>query len=183
VKGVTTIECNSCGRTKVRRQVRRAPRINNDGPGERLAIDFHSYEEQSLSKQKSQVLITDKFSGLQWDLYFKTTEHRSQSSTSCSYSSCCWGIITMSPSRQSRPITRLRQSNHKSLAVVTSNYDWAFHPRHTITKWRSETLMGCEQGESARNATWCQSFMRAVARDHENCGLPSTRRLPLHQAT
>ncbi|KAK1912632.1 hypothetical protein P3342_004568 [Pyrenophora teres f. teres] len=70
VQGVTTVQCNSCGRAKLRRQVRRSPRTNNEGLGERLAIDFHTYEHQTVTKEKSQMLITDRFSGLQWDLYF-----------------------------------------------------------------------------------------------------------------
>ena len=77
VKGVTTVQCDSCGRAKLRRQISRAPRTNDEGPGERLAIDFHSYET-SISKEKSQMLIADKFSGLQWDFYF--TDNRTASS-------------------------------------------------------------------------------------------------------
>lgn len=65
IKGITTVECNSCGRAKSKRQISRAPRINNDGPGERLSIDFHSYEHQAVTKEKSQMLITDKFSKMQ----------------------------------------------------------------------------------------------------------------------
>lgn len=78
VKGVTTVECNSCGRAKVRRQISRAPRINDQGPAERLTIDFHAYEDQSYNKEKSQMLITDKFSGFQWDFYF--TDNRTAKS-------------------------------------------------------------------------------------------------------
>lgn len=70
IKGITTVECDSCGRSKSRRQIRRAPRTHEDGPGERLAIDFHAYETQSITKEKSQMLITDRFSGMQWDFYF-----------------------------------------------------------------------------------------------------------------
>jgi hypothetical protein len=70
VKGLTTVQCNACGRSKAKRQISRALRNNNDGPGERLSIDFHSYEAQSLTKEKSQMLISDKYSGLQWDFYF-----------------------------------------------------------------------------------------------------------------
>ena len=70
VKGITTVECDSCGRAKSRRQISRAPRINDEGPGERLAVDFHAYEAQSFNKEKSQMLVTDKFSGMQWDFYF-----------------------------------------------------------------------------------------------------------------
>jgi hypothetical protein len=78
VKGVTTVQCDACGRAKSRRQISRAPRTNEEGPGERLAINFHTYEIQSVTKEKSQMLITDKFSGLQWDLYF--TDNRTASS-------------------------------------------------------------------------------------------------------
>lgn len=78
IKGVTTVQCNSCGRAKSKRQISRAPRTNNDGPGERLSIDFHSYEAQEVTKEKSQMLISDKFSGMQWDLYF--TDHRTTKS-------------------------------------------------------------------------------------------------------
>jgi hypothetical protein len=78
IKGITTVECNSCGRAKSRRQIRRAPRNNDEGPGERLAIDFHSYEAQSITKEKSQMLIMDRFSGLQWDIYF--TDNRTAAS-------------------------------------------------------------------------------------------------------
>ena len=58
IKGITTVQCNACGRAKTKRQVRRTPRINYEGPGERLAIDFHSYEEGSSTKEKSQMLTT-----------------------------------------------------------------------------------------------------------------------------
>jgi hypothetical protein len=51
--------------------VRRAPRTNNEGPGERIAIDFHSYEDRSSTKEKSQMLVTDRFSRFLWDFYHK----------------------------------------------------------------------------------------------------------------
>ncbi|KAI1508876.1 gag-pre-integrs multi-domain protein [Pyrenophora tritici-repentis] len=78
VQGVTTVQCDSCGRAKSKRQIRRLPRTNDEGPGERLAIDFHTYEVQAITKEKSQMLITDRFSGLQWDLYF--TDNRTAKS-------------------------------------------------------------------------------------------------------
>ena len=71
IKGITTVECNACGRAKTKRQVRRTPRINTEGPGERIAIDFHSYEDGSFTKEKSQMLATDRYSGFVWDFYFK----------------------------------------------------------------------------------------------------------------
>lgn len=71
IKGITTVECDACGRAKTKRQIKRTPRINDEGPGERLAIDFHSYEEGSSTKEKSQMLITDRYSGFMWDFYFK----------------------------------------------------------------------------------------------------------------
>jgi hypothetical protein len=74
LQGITTVQCDACGRSKIRRQIRRTPRTNDEGPGERVAIDFHSYEEGSVSKEKSQMLIYDRFSGLMWYFYF--TDHR-----------------------------------------------------------------------------------------------------------
>ncbi|KAI1676233.1 polyprotein [Pyrenophora tritici-repentis] len=71
IKGITTVECDACGRSKSRRQIRRAPRINDEGPGERIALDFHSYEEGSSTKEKSQLLILDRYSRYTWDFYFK----------------------------------------------------------------------------------------------------------------
>ncbi|KAI1676002.1 rve multi-domain protein [Pyrenophora tritici-repentis] len=69
IKGVTTVQCNACGRAKIRRQISRAPRKHDQKPGERITIDFHSYEKQSYNKELSQLLITDKYSRLQWDFY------------------------------------------------------------------------------------------------------------------
>ena len=78
IKGVTTVQCDACGRAKIRRQISRAPRINDQKPGERLTIDFHSYEKQSYNKELSQLLITDKYSRLQWDFYL--TDNRTAKS-------------------------------------------------------------------------------------------------------
>lgn len=71
IKGVTTVECDACGKSKSRRQIRRTPRISGEGPGERIALDFHSYEEGSSTKEKSQLLIVDRYSRYTWDFYFK----------------------------------------------------------------------------------------------------------------
>jgi hypothetical protein len=71
IKGITTVQCDACGRAKTKRQISRAPRRNDEGPGERIAIDFHSYEEGSFTKEKSQLLVTDRYSGFLWDFYFK----------------------------------------------------------------------------------------------------------------
>ena len=78
IKGVTTVECNACGTAKIRRQISRAPRTNDQKPGERISIDFHSYEKQSYNKELSQLLITDKCSRYQWDFYL--TDNRTAKS-------------------------------------------------------------------------------------------------------
>lgn len=78
VKGITTVQCDACGRAKIRRQIRRAPRISDHGPAERLSIDFHSYENQSYNKEKCQLLITDRYSRFQWDFYL--TDNRTAKS-------------------------------------------------------------------------------------------------------
>jgi hypothetical protein len=65
IKGITTVEYNAYGKAKAKRQIRRTPRNNNTkGLGERLSINFHSYKAQSITKEKSQILVTDRFLGL-----------------------------------------------------------------------------------------------------------------------
>jgi hypothetical protein len=71
IKGITTVQCDACGKSKSKRQIRRTPRLNDEGPGERVAIDFHEYEAGSFSKEKSQMLITCRHSRYVWDFYFK----------------------------------------------------------------------------------------------------------------
>ena len=82
IKGITTVQCDACGRAKLKRQIRRTPRVIDEGPGERLAIDFHSYEEGSSTKEKSQMLTGDRFSGFLWDFYMKDNR-TSKSIISC----------------------------------------------------------------------------------------------------
>ncbi|KAI2475739.1 hypothetical protein Ptr902_12914 [Pyrenophora tritici-repentis] len=36
-----------------KRQIRRALRLNDEGPRERIAIDFYKYEADSFTKEKS----------------------------------------------------------------------------------------------------------------------------------
>jgi hypothetical protein len=69
--GITTVQCDACGRSKSKRQIRRAPRLNDEGPGERIAIDFHEYEAGSFTKERSQMLITCRYTRYVWDFYFK----------------------------------------------------------------------------------------------------------------
>ena len=69
--GITTVQCDACGISKSKRQIRRAPRLNDEGPGERIAIDFHEYEAGSFTKERSQMLITCRYSRYVWDFYFK----------------------------------------------------------------------------------------------------------------
>jgi hypothetical protein len=65
IKGITTVEYNSYSRAKSKRQIRYILRNNNTkGLGERLAINFYSYKVQSITKEKSQMLVTDRFLGL-----------------------------------------------------------------------------------------------------------------------
>ncbi|KAH5706327.1 RNA-directed DNA polymerase [Parastagonospora nodorum] len=71
IKGITTVECDACGRSKSKRQIRRTPRTNDEGPGERIAIDFHEYEKGSFTKEKSQMLVTCRRTRFIWDFYFK----------------------------------------------------------------------------------------------------------------
>jgi hypothetical protein len=68
IKGITTMECEACGTSKAKRQIRRSLREISEGPGKRIAIDFHDFEEDE-DKYKSLMLITDRWSGYMWDFY------------------------------------------------------------------------------------------------------------------
>jgi hypothetical protein len=68
IRGLTTVECDACGQGKVKRKVRRAPRDLNEGPGYRLAIDFHDFN-RGYGGFNSLMLVTDRWSGYCWDYY------------------------------------------------------------------------------------------------------------------
>jgi Reverse transcriptase (RNA-dependent DNA polymerase)/GAG-pre-integrase domain len=68
IRGPTTVECQSCGLTKAKRQIRREARDIFEGPGLQLAVDFHDYEKSDKGF-KSTMLITDRWSGQIWDYY------------------------------------------------------------------------------------------------------------------
>lgn len=71
IVGVPTVKCDACGISKSKRLIRRQPRTILEGPGERVAVDFHDYEEESNTKEKSQMLITCRVTAMIWDFYFK----------------------------------------------------------------------------------------------------------------
>jgi hypothetical protein len=70
IKGITTVECDACGISKAKRQIRRFLREISEGlgPGKRIAIDFHDFEEDE-DNYNSLMLITDRWSGYMWDFY------------------------------------------------------------------------------------------------------------------
>jgi hypothetical protein len=69
ITGLTTVHCDACGQAKAKRRIQRTPRINDEGPGERVAIDFHPFEDSDETDVRSTMLITDRYSGLIWDYY------------------------------------------------------------------------------------------------------------------
>ena len=70
IRGPTTTQCDGCATAKIKRKIRRAPRNDRGSlvPGQRLAIDFHDFEEGRGFK--SAMLVTDRCSGFIWDFYF-----------------------------------------------------------------------------------------------------------------
>jgi hypothetical protein len=72
IKGITTVECDTCGIAKMKRQERREPREEVSRPGVRVSIDFHDFE-RGLGGYTSVAIITDRATGYTWDYYF---EHR-----------------------------------------------------------------------------------------------------------
>jgi hypothetical protein len=71
IRGIPTIECDDCAVSKIRRQVHRQPRDVGNGPGQRLAIDFHDITANPEGKS-SVMLVTDRWSGYIWDCYLST---------------------------------------------------------------------------------------------------------------
>jgi hypothetical protein len=61
------VECDACGQSKAKRKIRRAPRDLYEGPGYRLAIDFHDFNQ--AMDFNSLMLVTDRWCGLCWDYY------------------------------------------------------------------------------------------------------------------
>ena len=43
LRGPTTVECDACGLSKIRRKERRTQREIQEGEGERIAVDFYNY--------------------------------------------------------------------------------------------------------------------------------------------
>ena len=74
IKGVKTVECDACGTSKAKRQIRREPREVLTRPGVHLALDFHDYEKDDTHGVKTLMLITDRWSGLVWDYYLSDHE-------------------------------------------------------------------------------------------------------------
>lgn len=68
IQGPPTIDCEACALAKIPRQVSRTPRTILEGVGERLAVDFHDYEE-GAGGYTSQLLFTCRVSGYIWDYY------------------------------------------------------------------------------------------------------------------
>jgi hypothetical protein len=59
IKDITTVECDTCGTSKAKRQIRRYLKEISEGPGMRIAIDFHDFEEDE-NDYSSLMLITDQ---------------------------------------------------------------------------------------------------------------------------
>ena len=69
IKGPTTVECDHCAVSKAFRSIRRERREFDEGPGLRLAIDFHDMNPDNQGF-KSVMLVTDRWFGYIWDFYF-----------------------------------------------------------------------------------------------------------------
>src|SRR5262249_46187547 len=76
IKGLTTTQCDQCGTAKTRRQIRRTPRDRGSRPAQRLAIDFHDFEE-GRGGYKYLMLVTDRYTGLVWDFYLENRTAKS----------------------------------------------------------------------------------------------------------
>ena len=62
------------------RQVSRAPRYTGTYPGERIAVDFHDFE-QGYERSKTMALFVDRVTGIMWDYYL--SERTAETITAC----------------------------------------------------------------------------------------------------
>lgn len=76
IKGPTTVECDICGLTKMKRQEHREPRKRTSKPGERISIDFHDYPH-GISNFNSCAIVTDRETNFVWDYYFEKRKEES----------------------------------------------------------------------------------------------------------
>lgn len=88
IRGSTTVECEACALAKITRQIRRLPREIRERAGERIALDFHDYEE-GIHGYKSQLLLTCRVTGLIWDYYLTNRD----SDTLCTAIKSFYGIM------------------------------------------------------------------------------------------
>lgn len=58
IKSIITVQCFACTKAKIKRQIRRTPRIDDPGPVERLTIDFYTYKEESLTWRRVRSLLS-----------------------------------------------------------------------------------------------------------------------------
>lgn len=72
IKGIPTYECDACATSKLKKQIRRAPRHEGRvlALGERLAVDFHDFETDARG-YSTVVLVSDRASGYIWDYYLQ----------------------------------------------------------------------------------------------------------------
>jgi hypothetical protein len=64
------VECDSCGISKIKRQIHCERREIQEGPGLELAVDFYDYEK-GYGGYISSMLVTDCWSGFIWDYYLQ----------------------------------------------------------------------------------------------------------------
>jgi hypothetical protein len=68
IKGIPTFECEACVVAKAKQQIWQEPQNLHEGPGHRLAIDFHNFKK-GYRGYTLLMLVTDCWSGYMWDFY------------------------------------------------------------------------------------------------------------------
>jgi hypothetical protein len=76
IRGPLTVECDSCGTSKMKRQIHRERREIQEGPGLELAVNFYDYEK-GYGGYTSSMLVTDRWSGFIWDYYLQNRNSES----------------------------------------------------------------------------------------------------------
>jgi hypothetical protein len=77
VRGPALVEYEECAKSKMMKQIRRAPRPVDESdlsPAYRISLDIHDFKTLGKAKVRHLLLLTDRYSGYHWDYYLPKRE-------------------------------------------------------------------------------------------------------------
>jgi hypothetical protein len=62
IKGPIIVQCEAYALVKIQKQIKRASKEFNEGPGKRIAVDFHNYAS-GINEYIFQMILTNRATG------------------------------------------------------------------------------------------------------------------------